>query len=82
MKYTIEVTQEDIDLGEPGSFCRCPIARAATRAFGFPVEVGSVMYKGRGGKLASMPSEAFIFMAAYDRLEPTEPFTFEVDTQL
>ena len=41
MKLTIDVTQDDIFVGRRRSPTSCPVARAASRAVGYPVSVGS-----------------------------------------
>jgi hypothetical protein len=84
---TIEVTQEDIDKGEPGEACRCPIARAVSRL----TPPGTlVVVDGKGIEFqdletevgfagALLPYAAEIFAVRFDRCEPVSPFSFALD---
>lgn len=40
MKYDIKITQQDLDQGEPCTFCRCPVAIAINRETGFFASAG------------------------------------------
>lgn len=84
MKYTIEVTQADIDAGESQSCTACPIALAVQRVFPeCRIEVTErAMYLYRGEELearANTPRTAARFVRLFDQGFPVEPFTFEVD---
>lgn len=90
-ELVIEVTAEDIALGDRGNVCLCPVARAACRLLGVPVPsdeqpVGSVTAYGGGLDIwrASdcdwdnylIPQEAVHFIHAFDSGEEVTPFTF------
>ena len=78
----ITVTQDDIDRGVRLNADQCPVALAATRAF------GCHMLLGYSGKLwpiyedvpmpIECPPEVRAFAEAFDWGLPVEPFEFEV----
>ncbi len=77
----IKVSQEDIDTGVRGDPCKCMVAKAGTRAYGFQVEVGtrSITKLITGERLATLPYGIYKEkIAAFDRGEKVEPFEFEV----
>lgn len=76
----IEVTQSDIDAGEAAHCVKCPIAIAASRAYGKPVHVyWDFFYVDSTPTLrVRVPVEACEFIAAFDAGRPVEPFSFEV----
>jgi hypothetical protein len=89
--YTVNVTQEDIDLGcKQNSVC-CPVARAAARAMGelvaepnaqVDVGVGTItvsVYSVREQfKTAFLPLAAREFICCYDAGDKVYPFSFEI----
>ena len=80
---TISVTQEDIDKGERGFCCWCPVALAIRRTLGDAparsVEVHSSYVK-VGGREIELADPASDFIFAYDRRiwSRVRPFEFEL----
>ena len=84
-ELVIEVTAEDIRLGEKHSACRCPIARAAARLMGAPlgdapVAVGGPTMGTYWPDLTTadyeLPASAVSFIEAFDTGDAVKPFTF------
>lgn len=80
MKYTIDVTAEDIENGRPHS-TSCPVALAITRATGTPAVVtGSPfsfpVYRACGNLL---PSEVQLWIKKYDLHYDVLPFSFDLE---
>lgn len=78
----INVTQEDIENGQRGC-SRCPIALAASRAYGRQVYVGQYnIYDDYNGQrvLARLPSVAVLFVGQFDTsmFDVLKPFSFEI----
>jgi hypothetical protein len=73
----ITVTQEDISQGVRCSCNTCPVARAASRAFG-----GNVLVRTTDllafSRWYQLPTEATQFIADFDTNKPVQPFSFEV----
>jgi hypothetical protein len=83
---TILVTVEDITNGIRHDCAKCPIALAATRAFGKPVIAGALylqFWGGNGYRQVSLPHDVRDWIIAFDsnRLTETQPFEFTVDTK-
>lgn len=78
MKYTVTVTQEDINSGMREEPCLCPIALACLRAGIVAPLVGMEELSCVAG-LGVMPKEAGTFVANFDEGEPVEPFSFEIE---
>ena len=79
--FLIEVTQEDIDRGNPGMSMSCPIARAITRKTGLDVAVASDMiytqpYSPEQQLVARQPYIAQDFVEAFDEHRGGKPFAF------
>lgn len=76
---TVHVTIEDIQRGERCQCDTCPVALAASRAFGEPVDVGALMWCGER-KAVEIPPEVRVFIAAFDDGDTANirPFSFEV----
>jgi len=79
----IDVTQDDIDFGEPHKPCDCPIALAIDRQW-----PGSLPYVNADGISLTidgveydyyMPDIAVSFMDAFDDGDPVRPFSFTID---
>ena len=84
--YMVEVTQRDIDDGEPRNCYMCPVALALQRVTGLSVDVdGPILYlfPMHASKLlycyAPVPVRAF--MNRFDTGKPVQPFTFEAKFQ-
>lgn len=78
----INVTQEDIENGQHGC-SRCPIALAASRAYGRQVYVGTYnIYADYDGRnvLTALPFVAIRFVNLFDTsmFDVLKPFSFEV----
>lgn len=78
----INVTQEDIENGQHGC-SRCPIALAASRAYGRQVYVGTYnIYADYDGRnvLTALPFVATRFVGQFDTsmFDVLKPFSFEV----
>lgn len=80
---TVDVTQDDIDNGEPVNGNHCAVALALIRATGDPyVSCGiatASWYVGGDVKYVCLPTKATDFIDAFDEGEPVEPFSFEVE---
>lgn len=84
VQYKIDVTQDDIDNGIPGSVCDCAIARAGKRVF----QNKSIMVNGKmfiGGApdymSFSLPKEVWHFISNFDNdvtRHTCKPFSFMV----
>ncbi len=74
----INVTEEDIRLGKKHDDCACPIALAATRAFGIACVVSSYTLEPAGMDRKSMPFEARTFIRNFDDGWEVKPFSFEI----
>lgn len=73
----IEVTQQDIDIGVKADCNLCPIALAATRAYGTPVMAASFhLYDSETGAYSLMPLEARNFIIQFDGDWAIYPFSF------
>ena len=74
----IEVTQEDIELGDITS-TTCPVARAMRREWP-RAQVGSTHFHTVAGSITShdLPDEAVDWITDYDQGLPVKPFAFEV----
>lgn len=80
----IIVTQDDIDAGTPCSSSRCPVARAATRAYGQQMACTSkyLCFDHRQPlphRHVVLPDIANAWIAKYDREFVVKPFKFEVE---
>ena len=88
----VEVTQADIDAGEPCCAGTCPIARAMTRALGRPIAVCSRFwsYADEQNTAYCMPPSASAFVRDFDDghieamreirgLSTPKPFSFELE---
>ena len=84
-ELVIEVTADDIRLGERTHACRCPVARAVARATGGSIDEADVA--AAAGKMNvtfpdgtfaeyALPQEVDAFMDAFDHGRPVAPFTF------
>lgn len=80
---TIRVTAEDIRLGDASNIWSCPIALAATRAFGARGVSVYPQYLAMGAigdrQTLELPRKAKKFIAAFDSLHSVEPFAFRVN---
>ena len=80
---TINVTQDDIDNGEPACNSACPIALAMQRVFGKDAHVGTEHFWPWATEFPDMPvtgdlpDEAKDFVRDYDDGLPVEPITFQ-----
>ena len=78
----IEVKQEHIDEGVPGSRCLCPVALAITEVVGRKAYVTPwfcYFYDGENKRPTSigLPAAVIKFALMFDDGDPVEPFTFE-----
>jgi hypothetical protein len=74
----IDVTQQDIAMGEPKKCGRCPIALAIKRVVSGPVLVFDESVWANGGQ-ADLPTTAKDFVTAFDFGNPVHPFSFDLD---
>lgn len=83
----IEVTQTDIDKGEPGDCLRCPVALAFQRV---PKVIGDAVVTDGEIELVledkpdvytefPSPCEVSDFIRAFDKGQPVTPFAFDLD---
>ncbi len=82
----IEVTADDIAMGQRGSCCKCPIALAVARALklnGMVVDVNGLRVFvgafGRPRRVYGLPENARAFVDAFDAGRATRPFEFELE---
>ena len=84
-KFTIEVTQEDIDKGEGYHCTRCPIALALCRATGWRWLVRrkiAVSNDGHCCNTYNLPEAVQAFIVKFDssgKFNLGKPFTFELE---
>jgi hypothetical protein len=83
-RVRVNVTQRDIDRGEPQECERCPIARAAKRAGIVNAKVMEgwldVQYFPPSGECGvTLPDPAMRFIEEFDRNCGVAPFAFELD---
>ncbi len=76
-KTTINVTQRHIDNGICLAPCRCPVALAFMDE---GIEAGVTPFRlWIGKKSINMPQNASRFVVAFDRGDPVQPFSFEIE---
>ena len=79
----IEVSREDIELGEPMVADRCPLSRALQRSLNVPkVYVHLNTWSTDGYDRRNLPAEAIDFLNRFDFGCCVSPFTFEVDYEV
>lgn len=80
-RKVINVTQRDIEMGEPEEPFACPVARAVARAFkkkiGY-VGVNGDEFEMRRGYVKA-PKSVETFVNKFDKLETVAPFTFTLE---
>jgi hypothetical protein len=80
----VEVTQADIDAGEPHACDRCPVALAVLRAMRDDADEVAVAaniiscYRDNVEITFSMPRTVRVFVKAFDDGEPVSPFAFDL----
>lgn len=83
MKYTIEVTQEDIDEGISFLCDACPVALAMRRAMGKEIFISpdawGLTRNSNDPTDQPLPSEAKHFILDFDSGAPVKPFTFTIE---
>ena len=90
IRYCVDVTAQDIRLGNKRNADWCPIARASTRAFGRPTCVGLdsiCLYRGktRRSKLGlqlPLPYAAQVWADAFDEGSEVAPFSFDLEMEV
>ena len=87
MKVLIQVTQDDIDKGEPECVSICPIALAVERAVGpcdeLFVTTGSIRYRQENVVwVAQMNDDGYAFIKRFDTNLIVEPFEFEANFEV
>jgi hypothetical protein len=77
----IEVTEEHIQRGQRGHACKCPVALAATEAFGRQVYVhfDTIQIPDMDDLIFIASERIRQFTRDYDLSRPVTPFSFEVD---
>jgi hypothetical protein len=78
----IDVTQEDIEKGERRHACRCPIARAISRAASSQATVGQSVagYSAWiGDTKVLLPACAAVFAHSFDAGDVVSPFSFDLE---
>lgn len=78
MKTLIQVTEADMRNGQRLSPCGCPIALAASRAFGVTARVEITFIQLPTGKVR-LPEEASRWIERYDDARATPLISFECD---
>jgi len=91
VKLRVEVTAEDIAKGQREEVCLCPIALALSRCgVRGPAVAGAVGWTPGDNRWSVtfvedyenetiLPEECGTFASAFDKGEPVEPFTFEIE---
>lgn len=77
----VEVTQEDIDLGERESSSHCAVARAINRVVdgeGLEVDVDPTCICVTGYHLADTSDTVETFITSFDDFLPVQPFQFTI----
>lgn len=75
----IKVLQKDINLGEKGNGCNCPIARALNRKFKKHFRVTPTSISNIHSRyLCSLPTAAQKFIHKFDNGRKVKPFQFEI----
>lgn len=76
----VDVTQADVDLGEPQNRDTCPVAVAMTRAIGQHVWTDGHMFQTRSRMLKGwLPDEAVAWIIKYDAGDTMSPIQFYVE---
>ena len=88
----IEVSQEHIDAGDPGSIGSCPVALALKSkvkceflrvytVFGFPIARVRIMNKEPSYKFVciNVSRAVYRFIKRFDRNKPVKPFNFKFE---
>ncbi len=73
----IEVTQDDIDKGEPRACLSCPVTLALNRITGEECHVGSYIRIPNFGTF-NYPGQVIEFINNFDMGRPVNPFSFEL----
>jgi hypothetical protein len=74
---TVSVTPKDIQSGQHGSTCQCPIALAVERVMPGRIHVfDDGVYANR--LFAKLPKHARAFIAAFDDQKPVKPLRFSL----
>jgi len=88
MKLHVGVTEQDINWGSPNNCETCPVARAIERAVGDPsIRVSVGLHTIRLRKWFHTTHSALlpgshpvaVFVQKFDKGEPVEPFSFDVN---
>lgn len=85
MKVHVEMTQEDLDLGEPQDAERCAIARAVHRATGNTLLLVGANWiqlrkrKGQTELIAELPPNALQLRKDFDFKRATQPINFDIE---
>lgn len=82
MKYTINVTEDDIRKGQIGNCDACPVALALQRAIGrrWIYTYGRVVdAKGAKTHLCELPEIATQFIKKFDSAKKVNPIQFEIE---
>ena len=79
----VEVTQQDITLGEPAEATSCPVALAMRRTFPkadpWVGIVDAELHESYPD--ISLPDEAIAFIERFDRNDDVKPFSFEIEVR-
>lgn len=79
-RLTVEVTQEDIDLGVPMYLSECPVARATQRATGNTYSwAGPANIYTEIGVYVDTPKIVSDWMYDFDTGQAVQPFSFEIE---
>ena len=79
--FNIEVTQEDIDNGEPGGIYSCPIAESLKREFGSSICVVGQKTCTVGSATIWLSDNVTRFINDFDNGEPVQPFSFLLEVE-
>jgi len=84
MSITVNVTETDIRRGRPRSLTECPVALALCRTTHQRWYVTDEHCVNWDDPPRGFPtsSEIVHFMRAFDRLEPVQPFSFDLDLEV
>ena len=76
-KFTIDVTQDDIDYGVKCDAMHCPVANAMKRHWPMPAVGSEACFP--AGRPAKLPKAAQRFTRRFDAGEAVKPFKFTLE---
>ena len=81
-KMIHKITQSDIDAGEPGMCCRCPVALSLLIHYDYVLVDGDeilTLFEGQEPEHHNVPKKVAKFIKRFDAEESVEPMEFELE---